>query len=284
MAIIVNTNMSALKTQRNLNKATNALDNALERMSTGLKINRAADDAAGMYIATNLATQISGSKVAQSNVETGNNVLSIVEGNLDVVLDNLNRIRDLAVQAANGVYGTDARTAMAAEVKARSAEITRIAKAADFNGKELLNGSITTPLELQVGANADSTANRISIDASVFASVTGAALVGADDAITTAFSTAANAATFIGTIDTAISGINTRKTTIGAVQNRLSSAADSLVTTIENATAAKSTIMDADIAEESAEFTKQQILRQTSASLLVQANSMPSIALNLIAG
>ena len=136
MAIIVNTNMSALKTQRNLNKATNALNNALERMSTGLKINRAADDAAGMYIATNLATQISGSKVAQSNVETGNNVLSIVEGNLDVILDNLNRVRDLAVQAANGVYGTDARTAMAAEVKARSAEITRIAKAANFNGIE----------------------------------------------------------------------------------------------------------------------------------------------------
>ena len=284
MAIIVNTNMSALKTQRNLNKATNALNNALERMSTGLKINRAADDAAGMYIATNLATQISGSKVAQSNVETGNNVLSIVEGNLDVILDNLNRVRDLAVQAANGVYGTDARTAMADEVKARSAEITRIAAAADFNGKKLLNGSITSALELQVGANADSAANRISIDASVFASVTGTALVGADTAITTAFSTAANAATFIGTIDTAISGINTRKTTIGAVQNRLSSAADSLVTTIENATAAKSTIMDADIAEESAEFTKQQILRQTSASLLVQANSMPSIALNLIAG
>ncbi len=284
MAIIVNTNMSALKTQRNLNKATNSLNNSLERMSTGLKINKAADDAAGMYIATSLATQISGSKVAQSNLETGNNVLSIVEGNLDVVLDNLSRIRDLAVQAANGVYSAEARTAMSDEVKARSAEITRIAKSADFNGLKLLDGTITKDLKLQVGANADAATNSISIDKDVFAEITGAGILAADAAITTSFATATAAAAFIATVDTAMVGINTRKTAIGVIQNRLASASDSLVTTIENATAAKSTIMDADIAEESAEFTKQQILRQSSASLLVQANAMPSIALNLIAG
>ena len=284
MAIIVNTNMSALKTQRNLNKATNSLNNSLERMSTGLKINKAADDAAGMYIATSLATQISGSKVAQSNLETGNNVLSIVEGNLDVVLDNLSRIRDLAVQAANGVYNAAARTAMSDEVKVRSAEITRIAKSADFNGLKLLDGTITKDLKLQVGANADAATNSISIDKDVFAEITGAGILAADAAITTSFATATAAAAFIATVDTAMVGINTRKTAIGVIQNRLASASDSLVTTIENATAAKSTIMDADIAEESAEFTKQQILRQSSASLLVQANSMPSIALNLIAG
>ena len=284
MAIIVNTNMSALKTQRKLNKATNALNNSLERMSTGLKINKAADDAAGMYIATSLATQISGSKVAQSNLETGNNVLSIVEGNLDIVLDNLSRIRDLAVQAANGVYNAATRTAMSDEVKVRSAEITRIAKSADFNGLKLLDGTITKDLKLQVGANADAVTNSINIDKSVFAAITGAGILAADTAITTSFATATAAAAFIATVDAAMVGINTRKTTIGVIQNRLSSAADSLVTTIENATAAKSTIMDADIAEESAEFTKQQILRQSSASLLVQANSMPSIALNLIAG
>ena len=284
MAIIVNTNMSALKTQRNLNKATNSLNTSLERMSTGMKINKAADDAAGMYIATSLATQISGSKVARSNVETGNNVLSIVEGNLDVVLDNLSRIRDLALQAANGVYGTDSRTAMADEAKARSAEITRIAKSADFNGLKLLDGSIAANLRLQVGANADADANSISIDKAVFAKVDGATLLGADTAIATAFATADAAATFVTKIDTAMTGLNTRKSTIGAIQNRLSSASDSLVTTIENATAARSTIMDADIAEESAEYTKQQILRQSSASLLVQANALPSIALSLIAG
>lgn len=284
MAIIVNTNLSALKTQRNLNKATNALNDSLERMSTGMKINKAADDAAGMYIATSLATQISGSKVAQSNVATGNNVLSIVEGNLDVIIDNLTRIRDLALQAANGVYGTDSRTAMADEVKARAAEITRIAKSADFNGMKLLDGSIAADLRLQVGANADEDANSIKIDKGVFAAISGETMLGADTAIETAFATADEAATFVTKIDTAMSGINTRKSTIGAIQNRLSSASDALVTTIENATAARSTIMDADIAEESAEYTKQQILRQSAASLLTQANAMPSIALNLIAG
>ena len=107
MAIIVNTNMSSLKTQNNLNNATNALNTALERMSTGSKINSAKDDAAGLYVATNLSKQISGSKIAQSNVETGNNVLSTVEGNLAVILYNLNRIRDLTVQASNGVYDAD---------------------------------------------------------------------------------------------------------------------------------------------------------------------------------
>lgn len=101
MAIIVNTNITALKTQKNLNSATNSLNSALERMSTGLRINKAGDDAAGLYVATGLNTQIRGSKVAQDNVATGNNVLSTMEGDLDVILDNLNRIRDLAVQAAN---------------------------------------------------------------------------------------------------------------------------------------------------------------------------------------
>lgn len=284
MAIIVNTNMASLKTQRNLNKATNALSTSFERMTTGLKINRAADDAAGMYIATGLATQISGSKIARSNLEIGNNVLSMVEGNLDVILDNLTRIRDLAVQASNGVYSAEARTAMSDEVKARSAEITRIAKAATFNGLELLSGGITNDLKLQVGANAEADANSISIDKNVFAVIAGNSLLGEDTAIETAFRTATNAAAYIATVDTAMRGINNRMTTIGATQNRLSSASDALITTIENATAARSTIMDVDIAEESAEYTKQQILRQSSASLLIQANAIPSIALNLIAG
>ena len=284
MAIIVNTNMASLKTQRNLNKATNALSSSFERMTTGLKINKAADDSAGMYIATGLATQISGSKIARSNLEIGNNVLSMVEGNLDVILDNLTRIRDLAVQASNGVYSTEARDAMSDEVKARSAEITRIAKAATFNGLELLSGGITKDLKLQVGANAEADANSISIDKEVFAVIAGNSLLGEDTAIETAFSTATNAAAYITTVDTAMRGINNRMATIGATQNRLSSASDALTTTIENATAARSTIMDVDIAEESAEYTKQQILRQSSASLLVQANAMPSIALNLIAG
>ena len=286
MAIIVNTNMSALKTQNNLNNATSSLNTALERMSTGYKINSAKDDAAGLYVATNLNKQISGSKIAQSNIETGNNVLSTVEGNLDVILDNLNRIRDLTVQASNGVYDADSQKAMSDEVKARMEEITRISNAADFNGLKLLNGSIKNDLRLQVGADADPNANCIHVSKDVFAcmSANGALALGETDDIAGIFNDPSAAAEYIETVDTAINVINTSKATIGAIQNRLDAAASSLTTTIENATAAKSTIMDADIAEESAEYTKQQILQQTSASLLVQANNLPSLALTLIGG
>ena len=278
MAIIVNTNMSSLKTQRNLSSSTNALDRALERMSTGLKINKAADDAAGMFVANNLETQIRGSKVAQSNVATGINVLQSVEGNLDVINDNLLRIRDLCVQGANGVYDAASYTAMKNEIDARLAEITRISSSADFNGKKLLDGSIATALVLQVGANSG-TNNQISVSQDVFADADATALVGSE---TATFASAANATTLLGKVDDALEDIATRKATIGAIQNRLTSAQDSLVTTIENATAAKSTIMDADIADESANYTKAQILQQTSATLLVQANSLPSMALTLV--
>ncbi len=278
MAIIVNTNMSSLKTQRNLSSSTNALDVALERMSTGLKINKAADDAAGMFVANNLETQIRGSKVAQSNVATGINVLQSVEGNLDVINDNLLRIRDLCVQGANGVYDAASYTAMKNEIDARLAEITRISSSADFNGKKLLDGSIATALVLQVGANSG-TNNQISVSQDVFADADATALVGS---ATATFASAANATTLLGKVDDALEDVATRKATIGAIQNRLTSAQDSLVTTIENATAAKSTIMDADIAEESANYTKAQILQQTSATLLVQANSLPSMALTLV--
>ena len=293
MAIIVNTNMSALKTQANLNSATNTLNTSLNRMSTGLKINSAADDAAGMFVASNLNTQIRGSKIAQSNVATGINVLQTAEGDFGVIEDNLLRIRDLAAQAANGVYDQKSLTAMEDEVKARVDEINRIAKSSNFNGLNLLDGSIakTDPsgLRLQVGANADTATNAIYVSASVFDSASAQALglYGANSvnnftSIEEAFEFASTAAKFIADVDTALQNVTTRKATIGAVQNRLNSAADSLVTTIENATSAKSTIMDADIAEESANYTKAQILQQTSATLLVQANQMPALALNLI--
>jgi len=274
MAIIVNTNMSALKTQRNLNNATNLLSTSLERMSTGSKINRAADDAAGMYVASNLETQIRGSKVAQSNVETGINVLQTVEGNLDVINENLLRIRDLCVQAANGVYDANSYTAMQNEVNARLAEITRIQDSAKFNGLALFttttSGLGKTGLGLQVGANGG---NTITADKTIFQKITNP---------TVTLSTGATAA--ITSVSAAIISVTKKKADIGAIQNRLTSAQKSLITTIENASAAKSTIMDADISEEAANYTKAQILQQTSATLLTQANQMPALALQLVAG
>lgn len=284
MAIIVNTNISSLVSQRNLTNATNSLNSALQRMSTGYKINSAKDDAAGLYIATNLDTQIRGSKVAQSNVETGNNLLTVAEGDLDVIKTNLQRIRDLAVQASNGVYSDESMKAMEDEVTARAAEITRVATASKFNGLELLSGNDLgqNGLRLQVGANAEADQNALMIDKAVFAASDADTLGLKTSAIEGAFENATAAAAFITTLDTALENINTRKSKIGAYQNRLDSAATSLVTNIENSSAAKSTIMDADIAEESSNYTKSSILQQTSAALLTQANQLPALALQLI--
>lgn len=284
MAIIVNTNISSLVSQRNLTNATNSLNTSLQRMSTGYKINSAKDDAAGLYIATNMDTQIRGSKVAQSNVETGNNLLTVAEGDLDVIKTNLQRIRDLAVQASNGVYSEESMKAMEDEATARAAEITRVATASKFNGLELLSGNDLgkNGLRLQVGANAEADQNALMIDKSVFAASVADTLGLDDSAIGDAFANATAAAAFITTLDEALENINTRKSQIGAYQNRLESAATSLVTNIENSSAAKSTIMDADIAEESSNYTKASILQQTSAALLTQANQLPSLALQLI--
>lgn len=305
MAIIVNTNMTALKTQKNLTNATNSLNSALERMSTGYKVNRAADDAAGLYVATGLNTQIRGSQVAKNNIATGNNVLQTLEGDLDVILDNLNRIRDLATQAANSIYDESAMKAMQDEVTARLDEIDRISKASNFNGLTLLDGNsklTAEGLRLQVGANAEAASNSITIDKAMFNKIDSTTLgTNGDDptadpgttAITdaslrdnveAAFAFASAAARYITVVDNAIDTISTNKATIGAVMNRLESAETSIVTTIENNTAAKSTIMDADIAEESANYTKAQILQQTSSALLIQANALPQIAIQLVQG
>ena len=278
MAIIVNTNMSALKTQRNLNDATNAMNKAMERMSTGYKINSAKDDAANMYIATNLDVQISGSKVAKSNISTAANMLSIAEGDLDVILDNVTRIRDLTVQYANGIYDEKSQKAMTDEIEARMAEIDRIATASNFNGKKLLDGTMGD-VRLQVGANAEEAANCVTIDETIFGNKSSAELgleIGAN------YDNATAAAAYLDTIDDAITNINEAKAAIGATGNRLDAATESLTTTIENMTSAHSTIMDADIAEESANYVQQQILQQTASSLLVQANALPQIALTLI--
>ena len=289
MPIIVNTNMSAIKTQRNLTNATNDLNKALNRMSTGLRVNSSADDAAGMFVASTLDTQIRGSKVAQDNVATGINVLQTVEGDISVIEDNLLRIRDLATQAANGIYSEESMQAMQNEVDARIEEINRIANASNFNGLNLLNGNeaFKNGLRLQVGANSEKETNCVVVPAEIFANAEASSLglIAKNAQFQTTeevFKSASNAALFIADVDKALTSMNTHKATIGAIQNRLESANDSLTTMIENATAAKSTIMDADIAEESANYTRATILQQTASTLLVQANSLPQIALTLL--
>ena len=302
MPIIVNTNMAALKAQKNLNNATSSMNTALERLSTGFKINRAADDAANMYIATNLDTQIRGSKVAKNNISTGTNMLAVIEGDLDVMLDNLQRIRDLTVQASNSIYSENSMNALKDEVQQRLEEIDRISLNSNFNGLTLLDGNsqlADVGLRMQVGANSDEAANCVKLEPDFFQAVNSTTLGTTADALKTpdltpanglkdnvddAFANASVAAQYINLLDDAITTINDKKAAIGATQNRLDAAEASLTTTIENMTESKSSIMDADIAEETANYTKYQILQQTTSSLLLQANQLPQIAISLVNG
>lgn len=290
MSITVNTNLASLMAQKNLGAANTSLNASIERLSTGMKINKAADDAAGLSIATNLNTQIRGSQVAQSNIQQGINLLQTAEGSLTGISDNVSRIRDLAAQAANGVNSTEAKNSIIKEVKQRVTEITKAANGADFNGVKLFDGKDATlsskGMRLQVGANSDATLNSIQVK-DVFSSATATTLGLVSTAkgladIDTAFATATAAGNFIATLDTALKGLTARKSEIGSYQNRLNSNLDSLAIGIENMSAAKSTIMDTDVAKESAALTKANILQQVSTSLLAQANQTPGIALSLI--
>ena len=286
MGIVVNTNVPAIMVQRNLSTATDNLNASIEKMSTGLRINRAADDAAGLYVASGLEKQIRGSEICEGSVQTGINILGIAEGDLSLINEHLMRIRDLAVEAASDYYTQAARDAMAEEALARTTEINRIAGASNFNGLLLLSSGTTIPaagLAIQVGPNSSDTVTITGVFGAADAATLGLDI---SKMVATAsgdyFYDTTGATTLIGLCDTAITTVNGKVAKIGANQSRLESAYDSLTVSIENLSAAKSTIMDADIAKESTEYTKQQILQQTAAALLIQANQSPGVALSLI--
>jgi len=290
MALTINTNMGSLVVQHNLDAATKSLNTSIERMSTGYKINQAADDAAGYAVATKMDTLLSSTTVAQSNVQMGQTLLSTAESNYDLIISHLQRIRDLAEQGANGTYGEESLDAMKAEVTERYNEIDRIANSTEYNGIKLMDGSTTganaatNGISLQVGVAAD-TNSQITLSNTLFASAKSADLVGTVSDITGKFvvtTTAANWNTTIAAIDDGIKEVTTRQTNIGAAQNRLESAGSALVVQFDNLTSSLSTIKDTDIAAESSNFIKAQILQQASASLLATANQTPSIALNLV--
>ena len=279
MAITVNTNIPSLTAQKSLNSATSKMNQAMERMTTGLKINSSKDDAAGLAVANKLDYQVSSLKVAQDNAQMGSSMLDTMEGVMTTINDNLTRIRDLTEQAANGTYGTDALTAITTEVNARIAEIDRIANSAEFNGKKILDGS-TKSVTLQVGINGDAN-SQITLDASVFQSAKKADL-GLTDVDWAKKDGDATARAYLETVDKAIEKITNAKTAIGGKQAAITSAMESAQVMQTNLTSANSLIKDADIAEESSNYIKNQILQQTSASLLATANQAPSIALNLV--
>ena len=282
MSIVVNTNVSSLMVQRNLNAANTNVGKTIERLTTGYKINRAADDAAGLSISENMLSQVNGTQVAQENTQHGINLLQTAEGDMSVIQDHLQRIRDLAVQAANGTYSTSEKLMIAQEVQARFDEITRVANVSQFSDIPLLSVDNNTALVLQIGANSGKN-NRLDIsDAMIKMTATALNANFSVTGVTASFSTSKAASDFIATLDDAINKVSDARSKIGAYQNRLESTLDSLAIKNENLSASLSELRDADVAKEAAELTKQQILQQSSATLLAQANSNPSIALSLL--
>jgi flagellin len=273
----VNTNVASLAVQNNLNNASNALTTAMTRLSSGLRINSAADDAAGSQIATRETSQINGQNVAVKNANDGISMAQTAEGALQQSTNILQRMRELAVQADNGTNGTSDRVALNTEFGQMSDELTRIAGATNLNGKNLLDGSAGT-MQLQVGSNTG-TANQINLNLSNSFDAATLSVASATVAISGATSDIDSA---ISAIDAALATIGATRANLGASENRLTSTVANLNNVTENATAALGRVQDTDFAAETAELTKQQTLQQASTSVLAQANQLPSAVLKLL--
>ena len=285
MALTINTNMSSLIVQKNLSSATTSLNNAIERMTTGYKINHAKDNAAGFSIANNWKTKLGSLDIASENASMGADMLKTTEENYSLITEHLQRVRDLTEQAANGTYGSDSLKAIASEMTARLNEIDRIAANAEFNGISLMKGT-GKEIKLQVGLDA-TTNSTITLEAALFSGASSKDLLGAEinafvKDVTDISKGASKAATKLADLDKAITKVSDRQTSIGSAQNRVESAISAISVQSENLTSSLSTIRDADVAEESSNYIKAQILQQASATLLATANQAPSIALNLI--
>lgn len=282
MALTVNTNTTSLNVQKNLNRASDALSTSMQRLSSGLRINSAKDDAAGLQIATRMTTQIRGGNQAIQNANDGISVAQTAEGALQASTDILQRMRELAVKARTGTNGSVDQTATNSEFAQMSDELSRIAASTNLNGKNLLDGSAGT-VTLQVGANTGS-ANHIDLVlSSKFDAVS--LSVGSGTVVLTGASVsgaAANIDNAITAIDAAIAAINSTRASLGASQNRLTSTIANLQNIVENTTAAQGRVQDTDFAAETANLTKQQTLQQASTAVLAQANQLPSAVLKLL--
>jgi len=277
MPLSVQTNLYSLAAQNALSTNTANLAQSFEQLSTGYKINSAADDAAGLAIVNTLTGQINGQNQAAQNTQQGINLVQIADGALATIQNNLQRIRELAVQAANDTNGSSQRTSIKDEIASLKTEIDQIANSTTFNGKHLLNASAPTTYRIQVGANHTASQDTINIGSGL-----GNAKASALGLGSVAVSTNSAAETFLATVDTALNNLSTKRATLGAEQNRLTAALGNLSSLTQNYTSARSGIQDTDIAAATASLTRNQILQQAAASVLVQANQAPSLALKLI--
>ena len=266
MALRINSNVEAFNAHRNLVGSSAKLAKSMERLASGSRINRAADDAAGLAISERLRGQVRGLAQAQRNAQDAVSLVQTAEGSLTEIHSMLQRVRELAVQYKNGSLSANDRTSIQSEVNQLASEIERIGQSAEFNGTKLLNATGT--LTFQVGAN-DS--ERISV-----ATISLGASIGSFHALTQ------NGTTDISEIDSAISKVSEQRAVFGAVQNRLEYTLNNLATYQENLMASESRIRDVDMAAEMVDFTKLQILQQAGTAMLAQANQAPQSVLSLL--
>jgi flagellin len=271
MGLRINTNVAALNAQRNLGSVTGRLQGNFSRLSSGLRIATAADDAAGLGISERMRSQIRSFSAASRNAQDGISLTQTAEGALNEVSNVLNRLRELAIQSTNGTLSSTDRATINTESQALLTEIDRISSSTEFNGVNLLDGSSTTAA-IQVGINANET-----IDVGLQNTSASTLTVSSIDLST---STGANSA--LANIDSAIDLVNTARGSLGASQNRLQSAYTSIQNTRENLSASESRIRDVDVAMETADLTRNTILQQAAVSVLSQANVQPQLALTLL--
>ena len=297
MALYVNTNASSLNAQRMMANSTNALDTSYKRLASGLRINSAKDDAAGLQISDRLTSQINGLNQGNRNAQDGISYAQTAEGAMDEMTTMYQRIRTLALQSANGTNSSADRTALQQEVDSLCGEIDRITTDTTFAGQKILDGS-TTSVDFQVGADAnqkitlslnkfkkaDGTDATIAAGGWTVANVNSATSAGLTLNSNNAFniSTAADAQTALGAIDKFIAAVDSKRADFGATQNRLESTIRNQSNVSENVSAARSRIRDTDFASETAAMTQQNIIQQASQSILSQANQRPQVALSLL--
>ena len=276
MGLKINTNVAGLRTARILRGSTLDLNRSLERLSSGLRVNRAADDAAGLAIAEGFRSVSKAAVVSQRNAQDGISLVQTAEGALSETINMLQRMRELTVQAANGTNSLQNRTDLQLEITQLIEQIDDIATNTEFNGVNPLDGSLPT-ITLQVGAR-DTTTLDI-----VFTSAADAASLGVD-VVDVVSADGDLARTWLDDIDLALTTVNTQRSTLGAAQNRLEFTISTLQIQEENAVASESAIRDADIARETIKFTRNQILVSAGTSILGQANVVPQTALQLLGG
>ena len=272
----INTNLASLNAQRNLNASQSSLSVSMQRLSSGLRVNSAKDDAAGLAIAERMNTQVRGMNVAARNANDGISLAQTAEGALGKIGDNLQRMRELAVQSANDTNSASDRTALDNEFKQLAQENERVIANTKFNGQNLLSAAST--FVFQVGANT-TTDNQISITTSNVTTAMGTATQGTTASLG---ATSGDALAAMTAIDAALDAVNSTRSTFGAAQNRFDAVISNLQVAAENQAAARSRIMDADFAAETANLSRAQILQQAGNAMVAQANQLPQQVLKLL--